>query len=231
MNTQYSKGCAPGPGRPKGHRNVSTRVLQLVDGEMLDQAKQVLQEALDAKNLSAAKFVLKHALGTPRGAKVQLDLPATDTAAGVDEAQQAVLDAVAGGAVASGDARTLFDMLEVRRKAIAARQAEPPVAAPSQARAVPPACSADPPPEPEPEPETVTYGPMEEDEWTTAQRIAVLERRYAASDASTPDYLPEDPARQWPLSGGGDRGLEMIEGRIADQYGRHGGVRDHEAFG
>ena len=124
MNARFTKGGTAGPGRPEGSRNVSTKVLQLVDDDMLEQAKKVLQEALDARNLSAAKFVLKHALGTPRGGKVQLDLPATDTASGVDEAQQVVVQAVADGEVATGDGKTLFDMLETRRKSIASRSAE-----------------------------------------------------------------------------------------------------------
>jgi hypothetical protein len=81
----------------------------------------VLQKALDAGDLSAAKFLVKHCCPRPRGGVVQLDLPATDTLDGVDAAQEAVAQAMARGEVATGDAERIDKMLDRRRRTLVAR--------------------------------------------------------------------------------------------------------------
>ncbi|UYN96591.1 MAG: hypothetical protein KIT25_06565 [Enhydrobacter sp.] len=113
-----------GPGRPRGSLGLPTIIRRFVNQGMIDRAIEILNTALEEGSETAARFLIRQVCGQPRGAVVELDLPSTRTAAGVDEAQQRVLEALADGRLAVGDAERVFGLLELRRRSIETRDLE-----------------------------------------------------------------------------------------------------------
>jgi len=69
-------------------------------------------------DLSAARLVLERLLPPAKERPISLALPSTDTARGIAEAQQAILQAVAAGDLLLGEGTALAGILEARRKAV-----------------------------------------------------------------------------------------------------------------
>jgi hypothetical protein len=121
MTTPSDADMPRSPGRPTGSHNIGTVMREFITSGMLDRAREILQKALDDGDQSAARFLVKHCCPRPRGAVVQLDLPATDTLAGVDAAQEVVVQAMARGEVATGDAERMIKIFDRRRRTLEAR--------------------------------------------------------------------------------------------------------------
>ena len=105
-------------GRPKGARNRVTVTLErIMEGDVLEIVAAVLVQA-KAGDLTAARLILDRVAPVPRDRRVQLDLPATGTAAGIAQAQAAVVAAVAGGELRPSEGAALADLLELRRRSM-----------------------------------------------------------------------------------------------------------------
>ncbi len=116
-------------GKPAGARNKAT---MMVLGLMQDGAEEITKAVLDAAkggDLSAARLVLERLAPPMRERPISIDLPATDTAEGIDKAAQAVLQAVSGGDLLPGEAQALAGIIEGRRKAMETLELEKRIAA------------------------------------------------------------------------------------------------------
>lgn len=111
-------------GKPKGARNHATRaVLKLIDGG----AEEITMAVLDAAkggDMGAARFILERIAPPLRERPVSIDLPNIGTAAGIAEAQAAILQAVADGDLLPGEGSTLSAITEARRKALETEELE-----------------------------------------------------------------------------------------------------------
>lgn len=105
-------------GRPKGSRNRATLMALATMEEGAEEIAHMVVDAARGGDLSAARFVLERLCPQMRERPISLALPDTTTAAGVSQAQQAVLQAVAAGEVTPGEAATLAGIIEARRKAL-----------------------------------------------------------------------------------------------------------------
>lgn len=129
MQKQPTNGFKPGKsgnpaGKPKGARNHATR---LVLGLMEDGAQEVVQVILDAAkqgDLAAAKLVIERIAPPMRERPLQIDLPAVDTAAGINAAQSMIVKAVGTGELLPGEGTALATMLDNKRKAIETEEME-----------------------------------------------------------------------------------------------------------
>jgi hypothetical protein len=75
--------------------------------------------AASTGDMAAARMVLDRVLPVSRDRHLTpFDLPATDTAAGIAEAQAAVVAAVAGGELRPSEGQALADLLELRRRSV-----------------------------------------------------------------------------------------------------------------
>lgn len=106
-------------GKPKGTKHRATRIaLELFESGVQSIAATVIEQA-QAGDLTAARIVLDKILVNAKERLIELpDLPDTRTAAGVSEAQQKILEAVAAGVITPGEASTLSGIVEAHRKAI-----------------------------------------------------------------------------------------------------------------
>ncbi|UYN95498.1 MAG: hypothetical protein KIT25_00695 [Enhydrobacter sp.] len=123
-DTRFGAGNTAGVGRPEGRKNDTTLAREAMLEGLYEQAREVLRQALDKGSESAAKFVIRMVSGLPRGAVVKLDLPRTDTVAGVDEAEQVVVAAAAAGELSAVDALAWFGLFEMRRRCLETRDLE-----------------------------------------------------------------------------------------------------------
>lgn len=121
----FKPGMSGNPrGKPKGARNHATRaVLALMQGGAEEITRAVL-DAAKGGDLTAAKFILERIAPPAKERPVSLDLPDTTTAAGVADAQAAILQAAAAGELLPGEAATLAGIVEARRKAIETMELE-----------------------------------------------------------------------------------------------------------
>jgi hypothetical protein len=105
-------------GRPRGSRN---RVTLVALAAMEDGADAIARKVVDlakAGDISAARLVLERLIPPAKERPVFLELPSTETAEGIAQAQAAILQAVAAGDLLPGEAATLAGIVEARRKAV-----------------------------------------------------------------------------------------------------------------
>jgi hypothetical protein len=105
-------------GRPRGSRN---RVTLVALAAMEEGAEAIARKIVDmAKegDMSAARLVLERLVPPAKERPVFLELPSTETAEGVAEAQNAILQAVGAGDLLPGEGTALAGMVEARRKAV-----------------------------------------------------------------------------------------------------------------
>ena len=126
----WAKGQSGNPaGKPAGARNKSTRmVLTIMEGGAKEITEAVVRLAKEG-DLSAARLVIERLLPPAKDRPVFVALPDTDTAAGIAQAQAAILQAVAAGELLPGEAATLAGIVEVRRKALETQELEQRIAA------------------------------------------------------------------------------------------------------
>ncbi|MDR6710399.1 hypothetical protein J2X73_004806 [Novosphingobium sp. 1748] len=113
------KPFAPGnPGRPKGARNRATLTLEkLMDGSVEDVAKSVIMAAKSG-DTSAARLVLERIMPARKDSPVMLALPDMKDAAGLLEAGNRVLEAMAGGELTPAEADAVFALIERQRRIV-----------------------------------------------------------------------------------------------------------------
>lgn len=120
-------------GNPKGKlagtRNKATAmVLKLMESGAKEITEAVVKAAKDG-DMTAARFVLDRLAPPAKERPISLTLPNTSDAAGVAEAQAAILEAVAVGDLMPGEATALAGIVEARRKAIETAELEARIAA------------------------------------------------------------------------------------------------------
>ena len=115
----WSAGTSGNPaGRPPGRRHRSTELLEkLMVGDAAAVVGVVVERALGG-DLGAAKLILDRLFPAPRDRRVVLDLPDSNTAAGVALAQSVVVGAVCAGELRASEGQAIADLLELRRRAI-----------------------------------------------------------------------------------------------------------------
>lgn len=128
--TTWQKGQSGNPaGKPRGARNRATlMVLALME----DNAKEITQAVVDAArsgDLSAARLVLERLAPPLRERPISIDLPDTSTVKGVNQAQQAIIEAVGMGELLPGEGIVLAGLVDARRKALETLELEQRVAA------------------------------------------------------------------------------------------------------
>ncbi len=113
-----------GRGRPQGSRNKATILLQkLMDNEGEDITRSVIEQAMGG-NDTAMRLCMERLLPPRKDRAIKLKLPSILTAAGVDEAMNAILQGVAKGEVTPAEAGSLAGLLESRRKSIETAEIE-----------------------------------------------------------------------------------------------------------
>jgi len=115
----WAKGQSGNPtGKPAGARNKATIMVQaIMERGAKDIAEAVVGLAKEG-DLSAARLVLERLVPPAKERPIFLALPDTGSAEGIDEAQNAILKAVAAGELLPGEATTLAGIVEARRKAL-----------------------------------------------------------------------------------------------------------------
>ena len=118
-STTWKRGQSGNPkGKPAGARNKATlAVLALMETGAEEITKAVVAQA-KAGDLAAARMILDRLAPPAKERPVNLALPDTGTAEGVDAAQQAILRAVAVGDLLPGEGTALAGIVEARRKAL-----------------------------------------------------------------------------------------------------------------
>lgn len=115
----FTKGTSGNPkGRPKGSRHKTTMMLQtLMEGDAAAIVQTVINQA-KAGDMAAARVIIDRLLPPAKERPVSLALPDTATPKGIAAAQNAILQAVAGGELLPTEATTLAGIIEARRRAI-----------------------------------------------------------------------------------------------------------------
>lgn len=126
----WAKGQSGNPrGKPPGTRHKAT---QMVEAILQRGAKEIAQTVVGlAKggDLTAARLVIERLVPPAKERPICLPLPETTNAAGIADAQDAILRAVAGGDLLPGEGATLAGIVEARRKALETQELESRIAA------------------------------------------------------------------------------------------------------
>lgn len=116
-------------GRKPGSRNKATLLaMAMMEGDVEKITRKVVDAAIEG-DMTAARLVLERLVPPARERPVSIDLPGTKTAEGINDAQDAVLQAVAEGELLPGEANTLAAIIEHRRKALETQELEQRIAA------------------------------------------------------------------------------------------------------
>ena len=121
----WKKGQSGNPtGKPAGVRNKATVMVQSIMERGAKEITDAVVGLAKEGDLSAARLVLERLLPPVKERPISLALPGTDTAGGIAEAQQAILQAVAAGDLLLGEGTALAGIVEARRKAVETLQLE-----------------------------------------------------------------------------------------------------------
>lgn len=121
----FVKGVSGNPaGRRPGTRHKTTMLAaKLMEADATAIVAAVVAAAKNG-DMTAARMVIDRLIPPAKERPISVDLPASDTAAGVQEALGALLAAVGRGEVLPGEAQALAALLEARRKAIETTELE-----------------------------------------------------------------------------------------------------------
>ncbi len=111
-------------GRKVGQRHRSTVMLEKL---LADDAKAIVKAVLVAAaggDMAAARMVIERVLPAQRDRHVSLDLPDTGTAQGIEQAQGAIVKAVARGDMLPSEGAALSALVEARRRSIETNEFE-----------------------------------------------------------------------------------------------------------
>lgn len=111
-------------GKPPGTRNKATlAVLALMETGAEEITKAVIAAA-QGGDLSAARLVLERLAPPLRERPISIDLPSTQSLEGINQAQEAVLEAIGAGELLPGEGQVLAGIIEGRRKALESLELE-----------------------------------------------------------------------------------------------------------
>ena len=114
----FAPGNSVGQGRPQGSRNKTTRAVEaLLDGQAEALTNKAVEMALSGDG-QALRLCLERLCPPRKSRPIEITLPDTKDASGVDNAMAVVVQAVASGEITPDEGTTLSAMLEARRKAI-----------------------------------------------------------------------------------------------------------------
>lgn len=117
--TTRKKGESGNPaGKLRGARNKATMMVFGLMEQGAEEITRAVVEAARGGDLSAARLVLERLAPPARERPIAIDLPNTDTAEGIDQAQQAIIAAVGSGELLPGEGNVLAGLVEARRKAL-----------------------------------------------------------------------------------------------------------------
>ena len=117
------------PGKPKGTRSRITRAMEaLLEGEGEALTRKAVELALAGDGL-ALRLCLDRLLPALRERPVTVDLPPLGSPRDAVAASAALLQAVAGGEIAPGEARELGRLIELHLKALEVHEIETRLAA------------------------------------------------------------------------------------------------------
>jgi hypothetical protein len=111
-------------GKPPGTRNKATQVVLALMETGAEEITKAIIDAARNGDMAAARLVLDRLAPPARERPISLDLPDTSTIAGVNQAQQTILEAVGAGELLPSEGTTLATILESRRKAIETEELE-----------------------------------------------------------------------------------------------------------
>ena len=115
-DTRFKPGKSGNPaGRPQGSRHKTTLAVQaLLDGEAEMLTRKCIQKALEG-DLTALKLCLDRIIPVVKERPIMLDIPNTDTAKGIEQANEVVLGAVSNGKLTPTEGAVLTTILRERR--------------------------------------------------------------------------------------------------------------------
>jgi len=115
----WAKGQSGNPtGKPAGARNKATVMVQSILERGAKEITEAVVSLAKEGDLAAARLVLERLVPPAKERPIFLALPDTGLAEGIDEAQTAILKAIAAGELLPGEAATLAGIVEARRKAL-----------------------------------------------------------------------------------------------------------------
>ncbi len=115
-DTRFKRGQSGNPaGRPQGSRHKTTLAVQaLLDGEAEMLTRKCIEKALEG-DLTALRLCLDRIIPVVKERPIMLDIPDTDTAEGIDQANEVVLGAVSNGKLTPTEGAALSNILKERR--------------------------------------------------------------------------------------------------------------------
>lgn len=111
-------------GKKPGSRNKATAMVLALMEKGAKEITDAVITAAKAGDLTAARMILDRLAPPAKERPVSLALPSTDNAEGINQAQQAILQAVAVGDLLPGEAATLAGIVEIRRRALVTQNLE-----------------------------------------------------------------------------------------------------------
>jgi hypothetical protein len=126
----FQPGQSGNPGGcPAGSRHKVTKAVQeLFDGEAEALTRKCIELAMDG-DMTALRMALDRICPTPKDRPVRVTLPALTSPSDLPLATEAVLSAVADGALTPSEAAGVAALLEVHRKALETLELEKRIAA------------------------------------------------------------------------------------------------------
>lgn len=114
----FKPGTSGNPkGKPAGTRSKATQLLvSLMEGHAEAITNAVIEQARQGE-LIAARIILDRLIPPAKERPIHVDLPDTSTSEGVSAAQAAILKAVGNGDLLPGEAQTLSNIVEAKRRA------------------------------------------------------------------------------------------------------------------
>ena len=121
----WKKGESGNPtGKPAGARNKATIMVQTIMERGAKEIAEAVVGLAKEGDLSAARLVIERLVPPAKERPIALVMPDTASAEGIAQAQAAILQAVATGEILPGEAATLSNIVEARRKALETQQLE-----------------------------------------------------------------------------------------------------------
>jgi hypothetical protein len=115
----WKKGESGNPtGKPAGARNKATVMVLKIMETWREGNRRGYCHLAKGGDMTAARLVLERLVPPAKERPIFLALPSTETADGIAEAQQAILQAVAAGDLLPGEGATMAGIVEARRKAV-----------------------------------------------------------------------------------------------------------------
>jgi hypothetical protein len=116
---RFVPGASGNPrGKPQGTRNRAIAALETLMGNSAEDVALAVIKAAEAGDTAAARLVLERVMPARKDSPIAIELPAVDGAAGLVEAGQAILAAVAAGEITPNEADALMSLIERQRRIV-----------------------------------------------------------------------------------------------------------------